>query len=331
MLPFEARIKSRKRIYKRSAFPSEKCGVYPDKRSPKSLITHGVVNLDKPKGPSSHQVSAWVKIMLGLERAGHGGTLDPNVTGVLPMLLGNATKASEMTLLGGKEYVGVMRLHRDMPKKRVKAVFDDFIGDIYQVPPVRSAVKRERRVREIYELEAMEVTGRDILFRVQCESGTYIRTLCVDVGEALGVGGHMQELRRTQAGILSEDSIFTLQELKDAFVMFEENDDDTELRRVVLPMEKLFDPLPRMVVRDSAVDAICHGANLALPGLLEFDSDVTHGEPVLIATQKGEAIATGKALLSADRLMDLDKGVAADISRVFMEPGTYPRMWGGKK
>jgi len=179
--------------------PDSKHGKRPEDRSIEERIHLGVAIVDKPAGPTSHQVSAWVRDMFGVPKAGHSGTLDPRVTGVLPVALADATRAVEAVLEGDKEYVGVMQLHQDVDERRVRSMMGRFVGEVYQMPPVRSAVKREQRTRHVYELEPLEVDGRNVLFRVRCESGTYIRTLCADIGDALGVGANLVDLRRTRA------------------------------------------------------------------------------------------------------------------------------------
>jgi H/ACA ribonucleoprotein complex subunit 4 len=291
------------------------------------LMESGVILLDKPAVPTSHQVSAWVRDILAISKAGHGGTLDPRVTGLLPIALGRATNALRGLLYGGKEYVGVMRLHGEVPKKRIEEVFGEFTGRIYQFPPLRSAVKRELRVREVYYLEPMEIEKRLVLFRVGCEAGTYIRTLCHDMGDALGCGAHMVELRRTKVACFSEEEAVTLHEVKDAYINWREDGEESEMRRVVMPMERLLTHLPKIVVKDSAVDALCHGANLAVPGISQLDSGIRKGDFVAVITQKGEAVAMGSALRNSEVLMDLNKGVAVNTERVLMATGTYPKLW----
>lgn len=328
MLP-QKRIQ-RKRLIKSQALTTSKFGVSPDERTISELLDYGVIIIDKPSGPTSHQVTAWVKDILGVEKTGHGGTLDPRVTGLLPIALKNATNALQALLIGGKEYVGVMRLHSDAQKDRIEEIFKEFTGNIYQMPPVRSAVKRELRIRKIYYLEALEIEKRLVLFKVGCESGTYIRTLCHDIGDALGIGAHLVELRRTKTANFTEDQAVTLHELKDAFVFWKEEGKEDQLRKALLPMERLMDHLPKLVIKDSAVDAICHGANLALPGVLQLDSGIKKGDTVALITSKGEAIALGKALLTSKQIFDRNEGMAVNTERVLMAPGTYPKLWKGK-
>jgi len=291
------------------------------------LLRNGVINLDKPQGPSSHQVSTWVRNIFGLDKAGHGGTLDPNVTGVLPVALQEATKALEALLQGDKEYVCAMKLHKDVQKDRILWIMKDFIGEIYQTPPLKSAVKKEMRIRKIHELEILEIEGRDVLFRVRCESGTYIRTLCNDVGEALSVGAHMVNLRRTKAVDFKEKDSATLQDVKDAYEHWKESGDETPLRKVVLPMEVLLGHLPKFILKDTAVDAICHGADLAVPGIADADERIKRGDVIAMMTLKSEGVAIGRALLDSKGLMRKGSGIAADTMRVLMKPGTYPKAW----
>lgn len=298
----------------------------PERTLPEKLLA-GVINLDKPSGPTSHQVAAWAREILHVEKAGHGGTLDPNVTGVLPIALNNAAKAVGALHYGGKEYVCVGRFHKDIEEKRLRNVFSKFVGEIYQTPPVRSAVKRVLRIRRVHYIDVIEIKERDVLFRVGCEAGTYIRTLINDIGIIYGGGAHMQELRRTRAATLSEENAHTLHALKDAYVAWKEDGDETALSSMILPTEILLEPLPKLIIRDSAVDALCHGAKLAVPGILEVEESIVKDTVLAIFTQKGEAVAIAKAVMSAEEMIGLKEGFAADTKRVLMEPGTYPMMW----
>lgn len=180
-------------------------GCPPNNRMICNYLKYGIINLDKPSGPTSHEVVAWVKKILNIKRAGHGGTLDPMVTGVLPVGLEEATKVISVLLLSGKEYVCVMHLHGDISEGRVREVMNTFVGEIFQRPPLRSSVQRTIRSRKIYYLTDFEFKGRQILFKVSCQAGTYIRKLVYDIGEVLGPGAHMEELRRIRAGPFTEN------------------------------------------------------------------------------------------------------------------------------
>jgi H/ACA ribonucleoprotein complex subunit 4 len=292
----------------------------------RELLNNGFINLDKPAGPSSHQVVAWVKEALEREKAGHGGTLDPAVTGVLPVALGDAARALQVLLVAGKEYVALMKLHKQVDEKKIREACASFIGKISQMPPLRSAVKRVRRTREIYYLEILEIQGTEVLFRVGCEAGTYIRTLCVDIGKKLGCGAQLIELRRTRVGNITEETIVTLQDVKDAYLFWKEEGDDTEVRKTILPMERLLEVVPKVIVRDSAVDALCHGANLAVPGVVEID-EMDTGDIAAVVTLKGEGVALVKMQIPSVQVIEKDTGICASLERVLMNKGTYPSIW----
>ena len=320
-------LQQRKRLIRVTAKTNPHYGKSPGDRNVRELIRNGFIILDKPAGPTSHQVVAWIKDILEVEKAGHGGTLDPAVTGVLPVALGDAARALQVILVAGKEYVALMKLHKRVEEKQVREMCASFIGEISQVPPLRSAVKRVRRTRRIYYLDVLEIHGNEVLFRVGCEAGTYIRTLCVDIGKKLGVGAQLLELRRTRVGTFSEDDSVTLQDLKDAYVVWREEDDETELRRTILPMERLLDVVPKIVVRDSAVDALCHGASLAVPGVVEIDAELQIGDIAAVLSLKGEGIAVVKMEVPSDQVMTKETGVCATLERVLMNKGTYPSIW----
>lgn len=307
--------------------PDSKHGTRPEDRSLADRIRLGVAIVDKPMGPTSHQVSAWVRDMFGVPKAGHSGTLDPRVTGVLPVALADATRAVEAVLAGDKEYVGVFQLHQDVDARKIRSMMTRFVGKIYQVPPVRSAVKREQRTRTVYEFEPIEIDGRDVLFRVRCESGTYVRTLAADVGDALGVGANLVDLRRTRAASFREADAHPLIAFRDALTYVKEEADEAPLRAILRPIEDLLAHLPRIIIKDTAVDAICHGANLAVPGVAKLAPHIGRGDPVGVFTGKGEAVALSKALMTTDEIVVAKSGVAADTGRVLMNPGTYPKLW----
>jgi H/ACA ribonucleoprotein complex subunit 4 len=301
-------------------------GKRPSDRTVEELLEAGVIIMDKPMGPTSHQATAWVREILGTAKIGHGGTLDPKVSGVLPVATGRAVRALNLVLRSDKEYVCLMRLHRDRKVEDIRGVMGTFVGRIYQTPPVRSAVKRQMRIRTIHTLDILEIRGRDVLFRVRCDAGTYIRTLCVDVGDALGVGASMEDLRRTRSGNMTEDQAVTLQDIKDAFVDWKAGD-ERWLRSIISPFEELFDPLPKVIVKDSAVDAVCHGADLAAVGVARADVTVQKETVVAIFSAKGEAVAVGTAKMAAEEMVKAKEGIATRTDRVYMPPGTYPKMW----
>jgi len=288
----------------------------------------GAINLDKVSGPTSHEVAAWVKRILNVDKAGHSGTLDPKVTGILPVLLGDATRVMDTLLLAGKEYICLMHIHKPVPRKRVLEVCQEFTGTIYQKPPLKSSVVKQLRTRTIYYLEVLEIEEQYVLMRVGCEAGTYIRKLCFDIGLALGTGANMEELRRSKAGPFREDdTLVTLHQLKDAYEIWKETGNESELRRVVLPVEVALKHLPRLVLADNAVDAICHGAPLAAPGLLSLETDINKDDDVALFTLKGEAVAVARSEMTSQEMLASKTGIVAATERVIMEPGTYPKAW----
>ena len=220
-----------------------------------------------------------------------------------------------------------MQLHADVPEQTVRQVLNEFVGEIYQKPPLRSSVKREPRKRFIYRLDVHEIDGRTVLFTCSCQAGTYIRKLCSDIGEVLGCGAHMRELRRTRAGpFTEEDGLVNLHELSAAQSDLEAGNGDP-LRAIIKPMEIALGSIPRIEIRDSAVDAICHGADLAVPGIVKLDSMIEKNKSLALFTLKGEAVALGRALMTSREILDQERGVAAKTERVLMDRGTYPAMW----
>jgi tRNA pseudouridine55 synthase len=303
-------------------------GCSPYERDIEDHISRGVINLDKPPGPTSHEVVSWIKNILNVEKTGHGGTLDPKVTGILPVGIDHATRVIQLLLSSEKEYIGLMRLHDLVDERNIQEIFQEFKGRIFQTPPLRSAVKRELRVRNIYYVDILEIEGQNVLFRIGCEAGTYIRKYCHDIGEALGVGAHMAELRRTRVGPFCEDeTLKTLHDVTDAYHIFKEEGDENFLRKTILPMEAAVKHLPKIVIRDSAIDALCHGADLASGGIIGLDDNIKRGDIVIINTLKGELVASGKSLRTSQEIFKSNKGLMVDIKKVFMEPGTYPKMW----
>jgi H/ACA ribonucleoprotein complex subunit 4 len=232
----------------------------------------------------------------------------------------------------GKEYVGVVRLHGALEDTRqLNRAVETLTGALFQRPPLISAVKRQLRVRTIYESKLIEFDNERNLgvFWVSCEAGTYIRTLCVHLGLLVGTGGHMQELRRVRSGVLSEnDHMVTMHDVLDAQHVYDTTKDETYLRRVVRPLEILLTNYKRIVVKDSAVNAICYGAKLMIPGLLRFADGIEVGKEVVLMTTKGEAIAVGIAQMTTAVMATCDHGVVAKIKRVIMERDCYPRRWG---
>lgn len=307
-------------------------GNYPDRRPIPALMDYGMILVDKPPGPASHEVVAWVKRILEIEKAGHSGTLDPGATGLLPMGLGEGTKALSVLLLGPKEYYALARLHAHVPSDRVKALMREFTGEIYQRPPQRSSVKRATRVRTVYEFDYLEDHDRLVFMRILCQAGTYIRKIIYDIGEVLSPGATMVELRRTRVSNFSEkvNGLVRLHDLADAHYRYKHDNDDEKLRRLVIPIEYCLEGIRGITVRDTAVDAICHGAPLAVPGVIALPKDLRVGELVGVYSLKGEVVGLGQAAMTKEEIEQNTRGIAFVMKRLIMKPGTYPKAWKSK-
>jgi H/ACA ribonucleoprotein complex subunit 4 len=307
-------------------------GVAPGKREIREYIRNGLILLDKPSGPTSHQVDRLVKDLfreygITIKKNSHGGTLDPRTSGVLVIAIENSTKLMPILLKSNKEYVALMNLHSDVPRQEIIKACNDFVGKIKQLPPVKSAVLRAVREREIYSLKILEIRGRDVLMRVGCEAGTYIRRLHDDIGKRLNTGAHMQELRRSKSGIFTEKKLVTLQNLADALAELKKGN-EKPIRGIVLPMEIIGDNIRSVVIKDSAVGAICNGAPLAVQGCVKVEEGIVKGEWVGAFTLKGELVSIGKAV--KDYSKGFKRGMFVKTDRVLMKKGTYPNKWGKK-
>lgn len=322
-------VKEEDLIIKQECETDPRYGCEPEKRKISDYISYGIINIDKVKGPTSHQIAYWVKEMLNLKKVGHGGTLDPHVTGVLTILLQNSTKVERILTSANKEYVGIINFSRPVERKKVERVFEYFTGEIYQKPPLEAAVSRKIRSRRIYFIKFLEMDEdkRNVLFRVGCEAGTYIRVLCKDIGLMLGVDAVMADLRRIRSGIFDENSCVYLQDLKDAIEIWKETGNEKFLRKVIHPVEEICDGVKKIWIKDSAVNAVCYGADLNIPGIVKFEKGIKVNDDVAIMSLKNELVAIGKSLRTSEEIKDMDKGEVVDIERVIMERDVYPRAW----
>ncbi|AXG11594.1 RNA-guided pseudouridylation complex pseudouridine synthase subunit Cbf5 [Haloplanus rubicundus] len=283
----------------------------PAERDLDALLAFGVVNLDKPPGPSAHQVAGWVRDLAGVDRAAHAGTLDPKVTGCLPTMLGDATRLAPVFLEGRKEYVAVLELH-DRPPADLEATVAEFEGEIYQKPPRKSAVARRLRTRTIHDLDVLETRDRQVLLRIECASGTYIRKLCHDLGLALGTGAHMGALRRTATDPFDDRDLVTLHDLADALAFAEEGDEEP-IRAVVAPAERVLEELPAVTIAPSAAEQVATGAPVYAPGVIDAEPAE---QDALVAgfTPNGSAVCLGRFVGDPDA----DEGVVVDLERVLV-------------
>lgn len=314
-------------LYKSKDKTSSKYGKKPEERNLSELLQKGIVNIDKPRGPTSHEVTSWVKKILGISKAGHSGTLDPNVSGVLPVTLGKATKLVKLLMISHKEYVCTLHLQKDVPKNDLMRVLKEYEGVLYQKPPVKSAVKRRVRTRKVHYLSPIEIENKDVLMRVGCDAGTYIRKLCYDIGLSLGCGASMEELRRTKTGVFGEESTILLQDLLDAKIFSIEENNEEILKKYIKPYEIVLEPLKKIWIKDTAVEALCQGSLLTAPGISKLQNGISKGDTVAIMTLKNEAVSISEAQMTSEEILKKDNDFVAKPLSVLMETGVYPRTW----
>jgi len=233
------------------------------------LLEFSILNIDKPSGPTSFDISDFVRKKLEklkVRKTSHFGTLDPKVTGVLPIALNRACKLTGFFLGEDKEYVGIMRIHEEKTIEKIQEIINEkFLGKIKQTPPVKSRVKRQEREREIkkFELLEKEENGKDFLFIAEVQGGTYIRKLIDDLGKELEIGAHMLELRRIRAGIfLENDEKYPSVNLYDFEKAVEEAENGKEelLRKILIPAEEALKKIfPFAEVKDNSVKQLLTG------------------------------------------------------------------------
>lgn len=352
------------RIHNSKHKPSQN-GCAPELRPIKEYMELGFVNLDKPANPSSHEVVAWVKGITKSTKTGHAGTLDPMVTGCLPVCFDGATRLVKTQQQAGKEYMVAIKFHHKLQNGNVKffRALEQIKGAMFQRPPLVSAVKRQLRIRTIHSTKPIEYIPESNvgLFSVKCEAGTYIRSLCVHLGLMLGCGGHMRELRRTRSGISNENErCYTLHDLKDAKYIYDTTGDEKPLREVVQPVENLLVTYKRIILNDSSVSSVVSVSSpgtrstltissvprrqahdprcmplrfvpptLAHPSpLTTLDTGIQPNEDIILITTKGEAVALARALMSSEQIAIHNHDECAAIKRVIMARERYAPMWG---
>ena len=312
-----------------SAKTNPSYGCNPNDRPLEELLECGVVLIDKPPGPTSHQLTAWARNLLGIARIGHGGTLDPFATGLLTLLCGRATKLTGVLLKKPKRYVSVLRFKNGVDLSIFTSLLESLTGEIYNVPPKESAVKvqvRSRNIRSAQLIDADEVS-RVLVVSFQCDAGTYVRTLAKDIGLLMGTECELLELHREGSGGFDDTMACTMQQLTDAVLLWREHDEGRGLARIIAPVESILDDLPRIVVKDGAVAAISHGAPLARPGVVSAPKGLPIGSSALISSLKGEVVALSTLSVSTDSLPRMRAGQVATAQTVMMPPGIYPQTW----
>jgi len=299
-------------------------GKEPKERSLEELIQTSIVNVDKPSGPTSHQISYWIKDLLKIKKAGHIGTLDPAATGVLPILIGRSTRLLPLFQKLDKEYVGIMHLHKDVDLEFLNDFIQkNFVGEIVQIPPKRSAVSRIPRKRKVYEALLMEKDEKDVLFKIICESGFYVRKWVHDIGQKLKIGAHLKELRRISIGkyengyvkIFDEENSFNLIQIADAII----SNDEKMIRKIFIPAEYCLEHVKKIFVKDTAIPNLLKGAPLYVKGIVRVQEGIKKDEIVAIFSLNNELIAFGYAKMSSEEMIKNNQGIAVRIDRVFMK------------
>lgn len=305
--------------------PLEDYGKRPEERDIEELIEKGFVIIDKPFGPTSNQVTAWVKDELNIKKAGHFGTLDPNATGVLPIGLNRGTRIQKLLAESNKEYIFEVDLREEKDEDEIKEVLKEFKGINPQTPPEKSAVKKEEREREVYEIELLDHNEDKFLGRVECESGFYVRVLVDQIGEKLETDADMNELRRTRQSHIEENECWKLQDLVDEHRFWQEGKEN-KLDEILKPIEYAVKDTKKIVVMNSAVNAVANGANLGATGISQLQDGIKEGDNVALMTLKGELIAIAEAQMNSEEMYD-GHGTAADLKSVHMNPEEYPKRW----
>ena len=302
-------------------------GIDPENLSIGQRLASGFILLDKPPGPTSHQIASWVRDLLGLERLGHGGTLDPFATGVLPLMAGKSMKLTKGILKTDKTYIAVLKFAQETKGEALNEVIDKLTGRIYNVPPEISAVKVQVRTRKIYSFELIESTSKQAIVKIACEAGTYIRTIARDMGLLLGYNVELKELRRENSGRFNLMDCVTLQEIADAVWLWKECDNSTALKKIIHPTEKLLLDKPYIIVKDSAASALCHGAPLLRPGLIEVSDKLSIGLEVAAFTSKNEVVGIVKMSKDFTEISNETSGEIGKPVMILMEQERYPPQW----
>ena len=280
----------------------------------RKAMNESVIIINKPPGHTSHEITTFVKKITGANRSGHAGTLDPDVSGVLPVALGRATKLLRYIAGKDKTYVGIIKFKNPLGRDEIEKLFKQFTGELVQTPPKISAVRKVPRKRTVYYLKLLEfeTNGRLALFETKVDAGTYIRTLCEDIGKKCG-GARMEELRRTAVGNITEKETHTMYDLIDAMWLLKNRKDDSELKKMLRAPESLID-LPRVIIKPSALASIFSGAQVMVPAIEKMEN-VKRGERV--AMYSGETfIGVGIAQIDSSALGKAEKGIAIKLERV---------------
>ena len=316
-------------IFDKDAVTNPKFGSAPSERSLDELLGSGILLVKKSRGPTSHQLTAWIRDILGIKKIGHGGTLDPIATGLLTILCGRATRLTDIILKGDKRYISIIRFGRDIDSIELEELLNSLVGELYNVPPKESAVKVQVRTRKITSLSLLDFdsSSRIAAIEISCVAGTYIRTLTRDIGLLLDTSCEMLELHRDRTSIFDENMACDMHQLADAIFLWKEHNDERSLRKLLTPVETILTKIPSITIKDGAVAAMTHGAPLARPGVVDASSGIISGSLVVISSMKGEAVAVANIGVDIDEVLNMKKGQVAVAKSVLMPTGIYPQNW----
>ncbi len=299
-------------------------------RSLEERLDAGLILIDKPAGPTSHQVAAWAKDILGIDHLAHGGTLDPFATGLLTLMTGRARRLTSQVLGHDKEYIGVLKVGGDADMASLEEAINSLRGEIYNVPPSESAVKVQVRTRRIRAFEILDSKERLAAIRVACDAGTYIRTLARDLGLMINSPIQLVELRRTRSGRFTEQNCVPMEDLVDAVYLWKEKGDASAMLRLVSPIDVLMDGRSGLILKDGAVSAVSHGAPLTRPGIQAIQGDFESDEEIVLWSMKGEVVAIANATRGTAEIPLIKVGEVAKPSLVLLPADIYPRQWRGE-
>ncbi|KAK8894128.1 H/ACA ribonucleoprotein complex subunit dkc1 [Tritrichomonas musculus] len=302
------------------------------------LVKYGIIIFDKLSNNSSYDIMEFIQKSLKIKKITHSGTLDSNMSGLLIIFIENATRIASLLQKADKEYLVIMRLFEAVDKSRIQKALNFLTGPIYQSPPQNSvSLNKQIRVREIYKnkLIKYDPDNKNVIIKIACEAGTYIRILCDHIGLILGVGSKVEEIRRRKIGLISEgDYIYgekamvTMNDIMNAKRKLDLNGDESLMRHVIRPLECLLTNYKRIILHDAGIDKTCYGTKVTSLDISKFDNDINVDDMVVIVSKRGEAVAIGIALLSSNDMLKFDRRYhAAKIKRVIMDRGTFNRDW----
>jgi len=280
-------------------------------KSFEEILNRSIILIDKHRGPTSYSIDRFVSNLIGVKKVGHAGTLDPNASGLLPILISKANKCMDILKNLEKEYVGIAYFHEEFDEEELrKTIKEKFIGEIIQVPPVRSAVARYPRKRKIYSFDVLEIEGKNVLFKVKCEAGVYIRKLVFDLGKTMNINAHLKELRRISVGEFKVENAINIYNLKEIAKNKE------ELKKVLIPVDIALSFLKKVFVKDSAIKNLIKGSPLYYPGIVKVDDEIKKDDLVAIYSLRNELIAIGIAKIDAKKILEIKKGIFCKVDKV---------------